>query len=333
MTRISYLLPLLALGIAKYDAIKCRRAPNVQPINPDNPNDPGTLPLPPDNGSYGQPGGLNMYGFGYNAKHADGSCPTLQKVVDDFKILKKNVGSIRTFGLNDCKQGALLIEASKQTGLQLNLGLFVNFNQAEFDSEFATLKTLISSYKDTFIKNVPSIIVGSETLYRKERTPKQLAEHINAVKKSLQDLKMNIKVTTADTKDMWAPNEVLDAVDYMMVNAYPYWESIPVEKAVDHLFVKIKEVKDRTKSANKLFVLGETGWPAGGDLMGPAIPSPQNQMIYYKGFVCRARREALPYYYFAAFDEYWNANETKSAWGVLKTDGTPKNNYQVPLKC
>lgn len=330
-------MTLFILGISSTSAAKCRRAIQPIPGNPSVPSNPGTnpsTPAPVGYGPFGMPGGLNMYGLGYNAKHADGSCPTQQKVIDDFNILKKNVGSIRTFGLNDCNQGDFLVEASKQTGLKINLGLFVNFNDAEFDSEFDHLKRLLNSHKNTFINNVPSIIVGSETLYRKERTFDQLAVQIRAVKKYIQeDLKLNIKVTTADTKDQWYPHAVLDAVDYMLVNAYPYWESVSVEGAVDHLFNVINKVKQDTSKAQKMFVLGETGWPSGGAIMGASIPSKENQFTYFKNFYCRAKREELPYYYFAAFDEFWNANETKSAWGIMKTDGSTKDNYKLHFNC
>ncbi|KAJ9067979.1 hypothetical protein DSO57_1033357 [Entomophthora muscae] len=276
---------------------------------------------------------LHLYGLGYNAKHADGSCPTLDKVVNDFNILKGKSGSIRTFGLLDCGQGEFLVQAAERTGLKVNLGMFVNYDDNQFENEFANLKVLIGKYRSTFEKYIPSIIVGSETLYRKEVTPDKLATFIKRVKEHVQgQLNLPVRVTTADTKDMWYPHATLDAVDFMMVNAYPYWESIPVQDATNHLFKSIQAVKERTARANKEFVLGETGWPLGGQAMGAAIPSKENQNLFFNQFYCRANNEKLKYYYFAAFDEFWNVNETKSAWGVLKPDGSVKDNYVIP-KC
>lgn len=281
-----------------------------------------------------KPGGdLHLHGLGYNAKHADGSCPTLAKVVGDFNILKARCGGIRTFGLLDCGQGEFLVQAAEQTGLKVNLGLFVNYDKNQFENEFANLKVLIAKYRTTFEKYIPAIIVGSETLYRGEVSTDTLATYILRVKDYVQgQLKLDVKVTTADTKDMWYDHAALYAVDFMMVNAYPYWESVPVQDATNHLFNTIQAVKQRTAAANKEFVLGETGWPIGGAINGAAVPSQANQNLYFSQFYCRAAKENLKYYYFAAFDEFWNANETKSAWGVLQPDGALKPNYVIP-KC
>ncbi|KAI0221016.1 hypothetical protein L0F63_004183 [Massospora cicadina] len=275
--------------------------------------------------------GLHLHGLGYNAKHADGSCPNLEKVIGDFKIMKNYCGSIRTFGLLDCGQGEMLVQAAGQVELPINLGMFLNYDDNQFENEFANLKHLIMTYRSTFEKYIPVIIVGSETLYRKELTPEKLAKFINRVKSYVQgEQKLSTKVTTADTKDMWYQHPTLDAVDFMMVNAYPYWEYIQVQQATPHLFNVIDAVKSRT--GNKEFVLGETGWPIGGTIMGPAVPSKDNQNLYFNQFYCRAKEAKLKYYWFSAFDEYWNTNETQSAWGLLKPDGTIKDNYHLP-KC
>ncbi|KAI9297455.1 glycoside hydrolase [Neoconidiobolus thromboides FSU 785] len=241
---------------------------------------------------------------------------------------------IRTFGLMDCNQGELLVQAAEKTGMQVSLGMFLNQYPAEFNNEFGKLKDLITRYRSTFEKYIPVIIVGSETLYRKELNFDELAVYIKQVKQYVQvEQKLNIKITTADTKDQWYPHATLEAVDFMMVNAYPYWESIPVEQAIDHLFQTIGKVKGATQQSGKQFVLGETGWPIGGDKMGNAIPSKDNQLLYFNQFYCRAKKENLPYYWFSAFDESWKQNETRSDWGIFKEGGVVKQGYQLPPTC
>ena len=102
-------------------------------------------------------------------------------------------------------------------------------------------------------------------------------------------------------------------------------------QAVDHLFVKITEVKKRVP--NKKFILGETGWPKGGFNFGSAVPSKENQVSFFTRFVCRARAEVLEYFWFSAFDEEWNPTEKDFNWGVFDKKYNLNDGYSFPVKC
>lgn len=131
----------------------------------------------------------------YNAKHSNGDCPNINKVQTDLNFLSQYTKNIRTFGLKDCNQGELILQAVKTTDINLALALFVNKYETEFEVEFGLLKTLVKKYLSTFQAHVNSIIVGSETLYRRDLTEQQLAEKILMVKDLIQTQnKLNISI-------------------------------------------------------------------------------------------------------------------------------------------
>ncbi|KXN70247.1 glycoside hydrolase family 17 protein [Conidiobolus coronatus NRRL 28638] len=274
-----------------------------------------------------------IFGLGYNAKHSNGQCPDLNKVIDDFNTMLTVTDRIRTFGINDCNQGELIVQASQATGMKVSLGIFINQYDQEFNSEFEKLKDLTYRYRDTFNKNVESVIVGSEAIYRKEITNDALAQKVYSVKGFLRDTGIASKVTAADIKDNWYPSPLLDAVDLMFVNAYPYWEGVPIKSGVDHLWSKIGEVMART--GGKRFVLGETGWPQGGKNFGDAYPSQENQIFFFEQFLCSVKKAPVPleYYWFSAFDEAWKGTEADMKWGIFDENRSLKPGYKFPVDC
>ncbi|KXN70246.1 glycoside hydrolase family 17 protein [Conidiobolus coronatus NRRL 28638] len=274
-----------------------------------------------------------VWGLGYNAKHSDGQCPDLNKVIEDFKTMLTITDRIRTFGIQDCNQGELVIQAAKATGMKLSLGMFINQYDAEYNAEYSRLQALVGQYKDVFVGNVDSVIVGSEAIYRKETTNSAVAAKVVEVKKFLTGAGVPTLVTAADIKDNWYDSDLTKAVDMMYVNAYPYWEGIPIDQAINHLWWKIQEVKDRTPG--KRFVLSETGWPQGGNNFGAAVPSKDNQIRFFNQFICSVAKSPVPleYYWFSAFDETWNKDEAGMSWGIFDANRQLKPGYQFPVPC
>lgn len=112
-----------------------------------------------------------------------------------------------------------------------------------------------------------------------------------------------------------------------MANYYPYWEGISIESALSTLDAMHKKVV--AAAGGKTVIVSETGWPSGGDTVGNAEPSLDNEVTYFGNFVSWARDNTVAYYYFEAFDENWKASyegPQGAHWGVWDAAGNMKNN-------
>jgi GPH family glycoside/pentoside/hexuronide:cation symporter len=75
-------------------------------------------------------------------------------------------------------------------------------------------------------------------------------------------------------------------------------------------------------------IVAETGWPDGGEAVGPAVPSPENAMRYFVDVQQWARREGVKLFHFASFDEPWKRQQegvVGTQWGLWDQDERPKH--------
>jgi exo-beta-1,3-glucanase (GH17 family) len=170
-------------------------------------------------------------------------------------------------------------------------------------------------------------IVGSEVLLRGDLSEARLLEYINQVR---QAIPANIPVTTADVYGFLLSHPaIIDAIDVVFVNYYPYWEGVDVNKAIARLNCWHQRMLVAAKG--KQVIVSETGWPSCGDTLGCAVPSPENASFYFLNFISWARANQVSYFYFSAFDESWKAiNEGPqgACWGIWDKDGNLKPGMQ-----
>jgi len=168
-------------------------------------------------------------------------------------------------------------------------------------------------------------IVGSETLERGDLTAQQLTAFINDVRTRIRPF-TNAPVTTADTYFRLISNQsVLDAVDVVFVNYYPFWSGYSALDAVGLVHRWHRDLKSRVPV--KEVIVSETGWPSNGNPVGAAVPSPTNAATYFQQFVSWARANQVKYFYFAAFDEAWKTGKEGPQgqfWGVWDRNGVMK---------
>ena len=169
------------------------------------------------------------------------------------------------------------------------------------------------------------VVVGSEVLLRNDLTEAQLLNYISRVKSAIP---VEIPVTTADIHSvLWDHSAVMDAVDIIFANFYPYWEGINLNVAVKVLNAYYRHT---VKLANgKQVVVSETGWPSCGNTIGAAIPSPENATFHFKNIVSWsiANLDNPMVFYFEAFDELWKAaheGPQGACWGLWEEDGVLK---------
>ncbi|KAJ2852386.1 glycoside hydrolase 3 protein [Coemansia brasiliensis] len=270
-------------------------------------------------------GASQFYGLNYNPKRQDGSCPNVYQVQDDLKVLRPYTNRLRIYSVHDCNQGEPVLRAMENSDWKVELGLWVNQNDAVFEADKQELLRL-SKYFD-FNKQVSAVVVGSEAVYRQEQTAEQLAAKIRDIKAELVAVGLpNIPVTTSETWPSYH-QQLIDAVDFVNMHGFPFWEGVSIDKACNKMFQHIYDLQAAAKG--KKVVVGETGWPSQGDSYGAAKASLSNAQTYLQQFVCRAAEEKIEYYYFNSFDQSWastnNASNVEGNWGIVKSDyKTPK---------
>ncbi|KAJ2726447.1 glycoside hydrolase 3 protein [Coemansia sp. Benny D115] len=269
-------------------------------------------------------------GFSYNPKQlTTGECPTVDTVKSDLKVLSQYTNQVRIYSVNDCNQGEPVLRAMENTDWKVQLGLWVSEVEDVYKKDRDELLRLASVFD--FKKQVSAVIVGNEAIYRKEQTSAQVAAKVREVKAALTKIGLgSIPVTVSETWPYY-DKTLIDAVDYVNVHAFPFWEGTHIDQAQDKMFGHIYDIQNL--AAGKKVVVGETGWPDGGANYGDAEPSLKNEQRYMKEFICRANIEKIDYIWFSAFDEAWkpvtNASDVETHWGVLKGDKSPK--FAAPM--
>ncbi|KAJ2556651.1 glycoside hydrolase 3 protein [Coemansia sp. RSA 1933] len=266
----------------------------------------------------------------YNPKQIKtGECPTVDSVTNDLQVLQQYTNQVRIYSVKDCNQGEPVLRAMENTGWKIQLGLWVSNVESVYDADKTELLRLAGIFD--FKKQVSAVIVGNEAVYRGEQTQAQIAEKVGDIKQALAGIGLSsIPVTTSET---WPSIDktLVDAVDYVNMHAFPFWEGVPIEDAQDTMFKHIYDIQKLAGS--KRVVVGETGWPSDGGNYEQAAPTLPNEQRFMKEFICRANLEKIQYVWFSAFDEAWkpttNASDVEAHWGIL--DGNKKPKLSLPM--
>lgn len=230
-----------------------------------------------------------------------------KQVIDGLKTVKPYTKSVRSWGSTLGME--VFPKLAREMGFRVAAGAWLGKN---LDANLREIKQLAESANDG---HVDIAIIGSEVVYREDLTVSQIVGYINM----FRELAPGVKVTTAEVYDVWlAHPELIDAVDVIFSNYYPYWEGISIENAM--AFVHSRHRKVQALAGEKEVVVSETGWPSGGNTIGDAVPSPENAALYFLNFVSWARFVGADYYYFEAFDEPWKAlyeGPQGKRWGIF----------------
>ena len=252
-----------------------------------------------------------------------GVYPTKEEIREDLQFMKRSGVSqrIRTYS----SAGALEVIPGlcKDLGLECWpgawLGRYPGPNAKEVESLIKIGKMRLS--------NCPVLIVGNEVLLRKDMTEGELLRVIQRVKQQT-----GLPVAYADVAGIWPRHpKVAKSVDVCLVHLYPFWDGQPIDNALDALAATWDLLK-KTYPGKRL-VVGETGWPSGGEARNRAVPSPASQARYLAEFLRAAQARGIDYFYFDMFDEAWKSKqegERGAHWGVFTADGKLKESL-IPL--
>jgi exo-beta-1,3-glucanase (GH17 family)/cellulose synthase/poly-beta-1,6-N-acetylglucosamine synthase-like glycosyltransferase len=248
------------------------------------------------------------------------------QIRSDLAVIAPHTRSIRTYSVSNGLDQ--VPELASKFGLHVTLGAWINESEPQSEKEIETAIALAKRHR-----NINSIIVGNETLYRSEvlnRGPSvpELIAKIERVKGEVQ-----VPVTTAEVWDIWLDHpELVSAVDYLAVHILPYWEGLPSTVAVDHAI----SIYQRLRQAypGKRIVIAEFGWPSAGLNRRDAVPDPVAQAEILREFVARADAMGIDYSIIEAFDQPWKTFEGSvgAYWGIFDAERHAKFALTGPVE-
>jgi glucan endo-1,3-beta-D-glucosidase len=193
-------------------------------------------------------------------------------------------------------------EAAVETKTSILLGVWASGTD-NIDNEINALKKAVTKYGKEFTDLVIGVSIGSEDLYRNSVTgiankaglgtsPDVLVSFITDFRKAFASSALaSIPVGHVDTWDVWpnATNKaVLDAIDFIGVDEYPYYEGGKGNniKNAGALFDRAYDATIQAAGGKPVWVT-ETGWPTTGPDWDEAHPSLENAKYYWNEVGCR----------------------------------------------
>ncbi len=248
--------------------------------------------------------------------------PSLEEIDKDLAILAGESHAVRAYTVE--KNLAEIPRLAAAHGLNVVLGAWITKDKKANEEQIAKL---IKVYRENH-RNIIRVLVGNEVMLRAEQPVEQMIKYIDAAKKSIW-----APVSTAEPWHIWLKYpQLVEHVDFIAVHLLPYWEGIPVDKAVDYCVMRYNQLQEAYPG--KPIVISEVGWPSGGRIRQGAVPSPTNQAKFLRRFLDVAEKNHYTYYIMEAFDQIWKRNlegEAGSLWGVYDDQRQPKFEFTQPV--
>ena len=280
-------------------------------------------------------------GIDYGPFHSSGEAPGTpipdSQFISDLGIISQKFTDIKTYGDDRASRlnRVVPIAAAQFPQLRIYQGVFENsdFNSSANTTYLDTAIALANRYP----KTVVAVVVGNECL-NTDSNPKPISvsQLIADLKYVRTRLKNNgaVKVTTslgyAAARAYGA--QLKPYVDSMMINIYPFYAPVPICDAISNLIGAYNMFNRQFNG--KPVIIGETGWPSGGDDNGAAIPSVANEQTYTWAIVTHSNQLGSTFV-FEAFDEPWLSvqNSWGPHWGLWDSSGTAKFPFTMTKVC
>ncbi|GJC79128.1 putative glucan endo-1,3-beta-glucosidase eglC [Colletotrichum liriopes] len=250
-------------------------------------------------------------GFNYGSTFTDGRAKTQSDFESEFKTaasLEGTNGAFTSARLYTMVQGGSTndpisaIPAAISTKTTLLLGLWASAGDAAFANELEALKRTISQYGSQLNGLVAGISVGSEDLYRHSPTgiangefsgaePNTLVKYFAQVREVIKNSPLSsAPLGHVDTWTAWVNGSnkaVIDACDWIGMDAYPYFENTKPNDISDSK-QRWADALGATQDAvgGKPVWVTETGWPVSGKTVGAAVPSLENAKKFWDDVGC-----------------------------------------------
>jgi glucan 1,3-beta-glucosidase len=247
------------------------------------------------------------------------------QIEEDLRLLAERVACVRTYAVD---QGLDAVpEIAARYGLKVMLGIWIGREKAGNRRQIETAAHLANAFPDT----VQSIVVGNETLLRREQTAATMAGYIAEVRRLT-----GVPLTYADVWEFWNKNrELADAVDFITIHILPYWEDHPIDNDLAAPYVAAKWREMQALFAGRRLMVGETGWPSLGRQRDGAVPSRVNQARFVREFTVIAVRDGIDYNLIEAFDQPWKRaleGAVGGYWGIMDGARRVKFPFKGPVE-
>jgi exo-beta-1,3-glucanase (GH17 family)/cellulose synthase/poly-beta-1,6-N-acetylglucosamine synthase-like glycosyltransferase len=268
----------------------------------------------------GQLASVSYTPFDGSAHPDSGRRSSAEQIRADLKAIAPYTRMVRTYSSTG---GAELVpEVAREFGLRVSVGAWIDKNTERNDREMRAVIDLARKHR-----NIDSVVVGNETIYRGEQTIDELIRKIHRVKRET-----SVPVTTGEIWSAWIEHpELASAVDFIAAHVLPYWEGISETGAVDQAI----RIYDQLRAAypGKRIVIAEFGWPSAGYNRRAATPDPLVQAKVLRGFVSRAEAQGIDYNIIEAYDQPWKTFEggVGPYWGMFDTSRQPKFSWSGPI--
>jgi hypothetical protein len=157
---------------------------------------------------------------------------------------------------------------AQEFGMSVVQGIWISNIEKDNEEQIARAIAVINNNR-----NITMVVVGNESLYRREVDLPRLIDYIEQVRS-----KVKVPVTTAETWDIWLKYpELAQHVDIVTAHILPFWEKIPAGASVGFVLEKAQALK--TVFSQKPLLLGEVGWPSFGRSRGAAEANQVDQAI------------------------------------------------------
>ncbi|BFZ65036.1 hypothetical protein YB2330_006199 [Saitoella coloradoensis] len=268
-------------------------------------------------------------GFSVSANNPDGSCKSPSDWGYEMSTIKSwGFDTLRLYASSDCNTLANAVPAAQAAGVKLMAGVWAT-DATHFDTEKQALLGALQQYGSHWLVGVS---VGSEDLYRGDVSASQLAQQIYDVRGMVQGPggASSTPVGHTDTWTAWVDGsnaQVVTASDFLLVDGYPYWQGSDISSARDTFF----QSYDATVNAaqGKPVMIGETGWPTGGDNYESAVAGVSELQSYWKSVGCELKSRGIDYYWFSDVDCSYCAAGVEQNFGVAYNLGS----LEIDLSC
>jgi glucan endo-1,3-beta-D-glucosidase len=234
-------------------------------------------------------------------------------------------------------------DAAMDTNTKLLLGIWTSGTDS-IDNELAALKTAVDTHGSKFTDLVIGMSIGSEDLYRDSVTgvtnkagvgagPDVILKFINQFKQTFANTGLaKVPIGHVDTWDAWTNGTnkaVIDAVDWVGVDEYPYYENGKGNdiKNSGTLFDKAYNAVKGVVGSKPIWVT-ETGWPSTGPNWDQAVPSVANAKYYWDEVGCRVLFNKVPTFWYNLRDS--NPDNTMKFAITTNLSTTPNFDLSCP---
>ncbi|KAI0502897.1 glycoside hydrolase superfamily [Xylaria bambusicola] len=295
----------------------------------------------------------NYLGFNSGATKPDNSAKFKEDFLAEFTTAQGLEGApgkfdavrlytnVQAYSTNDPIQA---FDAAVETKTKILLGVWTSGTDS-IDNEVTALKSALSKYGKKLSDLIIGVSIGSEDLYRISVTglkndPEGVGAGPDVIIKFIKEFKAEFADSTisdvpighVDTWDSWTNGTnkaVIDAVDWIGVDEYPYYES-GKDNTIKNSGTLFDKAYDATIAAagGKPVWVTETGYPYTGIKWGDAVASVDNAEYYWQEVGCRRLFNKTPTFWYNLRDSNGANKQSFAITNNLST--TPRFNLTCP---